>query len=126
MNCYFGGSYNPFEHEYVATCFANSRKEAKKIMWEQSELSEECNHDWFAARVIRKPEFDPLLDTEKNEPYIVNENTTLREMGWRCEGDLDCAHCGKYDFDGAFPVCDECESCIDCGHNDECASAKSK
>lgn len=118
MKCYFGGSRQPFEYDFVSACFANTAAEAKKLMWDKADLSIECDNDWHDARIIRKPEFDGLLDSGKTEPYIIRDDKTLRFMGWHIEGDRQCDSCGLFSFDDAFPVC-ECGQCIECGCEDE-------
>jgi hypothetical protein len=119
MKCYMGGSRDPFEFDFVAVCFANNSKEAKRLMWNKSEmLGDECDGEWIDARVIRKSEYDDLLNTENQEPYIVRDEDTLRKMGWGIEGDRRCDTCGFAEFEGKWPICEECGQCSECGHLD--------
>jgi hypothetical protein len=122
VKCYVGGHCNPQEYDFVAVCFANSRAEAKRIMWSRSDLSDECDGEFTNIRIARKPEFDSLADKEKVEAYVVNDQSVLRQMGWRCEGDHICDSCGLSEMDGDYPVCDECGQCSECGHVDDCES----
>lgn len=115
MKCYFGGSSYPGSHIYVEACFANSHKEAKKILWRDgSELAHECDGNYFDLRVKRHEMFDNLYDKSKTEAYVVNDDKTLREMGWLCDGDSSCAKCGLYTLDNKFPLNDH-SLCEDCG-----------
>lgn len=114
MKCYFGGSTTPFEYDFVEVCFAASAAEAKRIMWNKTDLPEECDHEWDNARVIRKPEFDHLIENDRSEAYIVRDDKTLRAMGWMKEGDNRCESCGLAEMEGEFPVC-ECGQCAECG-----------
>lgn len=121
MKCYVGGHVDPSEHEFVAVCFASDRRQAKNIMWAHSErLQDECDGDWMAARVVRNKKFDNMLDPEKTSSYIVNDERTLRMMGWRKEGDSLCESCGLAEMGGEFPTCRECYQCNECGHNEAC------
>lgn len=49
LKCYQGGSYTPFEYEFVSICFAHDRNEAKRIMWDDGRLHEECEGEWHQA-----------------------------------------------------------------------------
>lgn len=120
MKCYVGGNCCPQEYDFVAVCFANSRAEAKRLMWHKTDLYYECDGEFTSVRVVRKPEFDSLEDKEKTEAYAVNDPAVLRQMGWRCEGDNLCDSCGLAEMDGDFPVCEECGQCNECGHDSEC------
>lgn len=115
MKCYFGGSQEPNDYEFVEACFANTALEAKLLMWTQGRLKEECDDDYNGARIIRKPYYDCLRDTKKEAPYIVCDQSTLREMGWGMDGDNRCDSCGLSEFEGEYPVCEDCCQCSDCG-----------
>lgn len=125
FKCYFGGSVNAFEYDYVAACFAPDWATAKRLMWNKSErLDEECDGEWIAARVTRQSQFDHLLDTKRTEAYVIYDISTTREMGWSSEGDSNCEKCGFATFDGEFPLCESCECCDECGHDEECELAE--
>jgi len=115
MKCYFGGSCDPFDHEFTEACFANSRNEAKTVMWTKGELSEACGGEWMDARIIRQPQHDRLVDWNKDDAYIIRDKPTLRKMGWRIEGDQVCDTCGLAEFDGEYPVCEDSGQCSECG-----------
>lgn len=121
LKCYVGGSYDPFEYEYVEACFAESRKEAKRLLWKHTDLPEECDHEWMNARVVRKKEYDALLDPDAKSAYVVTDRAVLRQMHWGCEDDMRCEACGLAEMNGDWPVCDDCGQCPDCGHDDECS-----
>jgi len=123
MKCYVGGSQKPHDHEFVEACFARNAKEAKSIMWKCGNLSEECDGDYMGTRIIRKPEYDRLHDPKKDAPYIVADQQTLREMGWRMECDDICDSCGLSAFEGEYPVCEECGQCNECGCTQTCGCA---
>jgi hypothetical protein len=38
-----------------------------------------------------------------------------RAIGFGCEDDDQCAHCGLFSMGGTYPVCDGCGICEDCG-----------
>lgn len=119
MKCYFGGSNSPYaEFSFTSACFAQNAKEAKKLMWNEGVLSDECDGDWLDANVVRKEQYETLIDTTKTEPYIIEDPKTLRLMGWGMEGDIRCDTCGLAEYDGAYPVCEECGQCEECGHSD--------
>lgn len=121
MKCYIAGSANPQEYDWVEACFANTSKEAKAFMWKNSHrLPDECNGEYMELRVNRRKDHDKFFDQSKTEPYIVSDNKTLREMGWKIEGDDTCCGCGLAEMEGEFPVCEDCDYCEDCGHDDEC------
>lgn len=121
MKCYVGGSVNPNDFQFVSACFASNAKEAKRIMWNLGELANECEGEWLEARVIRQEEHDYLFGKDgRNDAHVINDDWTMREMGWMIDGDSRCCSCGKADYDGKWPLCCECDSCPDCGHDDEC------
>lgn len=122
MKCYVAGSSNYQEFEYVDTCFAGSLKEAKSFLWKNSHrLLGECDGDYTDLRVVRQKSSDRLLDKDKTEAYLVVNNHTLRQMGWRNEGERACDSCGlcAKGLD-KFEVCDSCGQCGECGCDDEC------
>lgn len=121
MKCYFAGSGNSCDHSYVEACFANTAKEAKTFMWKNSFwLSDACDGDYMDLRVSRKKEHDGLFDSTNSVPYLIKEDKVLRQIGWHVEGDDICGRCELAAMDGAFPVCEECYSCTECGHEDAC------
>jgi len=125
MKCYFAGSKNPYEYSHVEACFARTSKEAKAFMWKHSHrLSDECDGEYMDLRVARQPAHDKHLDESKTEPYIVSDESALRQMGWSHEGDARCIHCDLATLDDKFPVCEECDACEDCGHGDECTNTE--
>lgn len=122
MKCYFGGCVVPADYSYVAVCFAESHKDAKRILWSgSSTLVEECDYRYVDMRVRRHKEYDHLV-AEHNivKPGMVTDTKLQRAMGWYCDGDAMCMSCGLHEMDGLFPVCDECHCCDDCGHDDDC------
>lgn len=115
MKCYFGGARYPGDFVYVEACFAHSHKEAKKILWAQgSELNHECDGNYFDLRVRLHEEFNHLCDPTKAEAYIISDDTTLRKIGWFCDGDASCCECCLYTMDNRFPLNEEgfCEECV--------------
>jgi hypothetical protein len=121
MKCYYGGSTEPGESDFVAACFASNVKEAKRILWKYGNLSDECDGEYMSARVIRAPEHDHLFEKiGRTGAYIIWDDFIFREMGWIMEGDDRCAMCGKAEYEGKWPLCEHCEQCNDCGHDDDC------
>ena len=94
MKCYVGGSTEPSEFNFVTACFAENAKEAKKMMWEKGELSEDCDYEYIFARVVRAPEHDHLFEKDGcTDAHIIRNEWTLREMGWMIYGDQRCSIC---------------------------------
>lgn len=122
MKCYFAGSANPQEYQYVDACFANSSKEAKSFMWKHSyRLADECDGDYMDLRAERQKAHDNLFDKSQSSPYIVRDNETLRKMGWSMEGERQCDSCGLAAMGmDEFHVCDDCGQCPECGCDEEC------
>ncbi len=120
LKCYFGGSRDiSREFEFVAVCFAKNQKEARRLLWTDGELREHCEHEFFQLRVIRQKAFDHHQNGDSTG-YLVTNIDTLRDMGWRYEGDEICEACDLYEQDGRFPVCIECYRCSECGHHEDC------
>jgi hypothetical protein len=123
MKCYIGGSTYPGDFDFVIACFAENRNEAKKILWKEGELSEECEGDYMNARVIRAPKHDHLFEkTDRTDAHVVKDYSIYRDMLWSLEGDSRCAACGLAEYEGLWPICEHCEHCSDCGHDDNCKS----
>jgi hypothetical protein len=70
----------------------------------------------------------PQIDIESHDWGLVTDckanNKFRREVGFSCDGDARCDSCGLADLDGEFPVCPECNQCVECGHDDDCEEAK--
>ena len=121
MKCYFGGSQEPGEFDFVTACFAANGKEAKRMLWRYSDLSDECEGEYILARVIRQPEHDHLFGKDgSNDAHIIRDDSIFREMGWMIDGGQRCAGCGMAEYDGKWPLCEHCEQCTECGHDDVC------
>lgn len=114
LKCYKGGSRDPFEYEFISACFAHNRNEAKRLMWKETNLAEECQDEWHLARVVRDKNGDQYA-SESTEPYIVRNDEVLRKLGFMYEGDELCDSCGRAEMHGRFPVCSGCMQCIECG-----------
>ena len=123
MKCYIGGSTYPGDFDFVAACFAANGKEAKRILWKYGDLQDECCGEYMNARVIRAPEHDHLFEKiGRTDAYIIRDDFIFREMGWMLEGDARCSSCGLAEYDGWWPLCEHCEQCTECGHDDDCES----
>jgi hypothetical protein len=121
MKCYIGGSTEPGEFDFVAACFAANGKEAKRLLWRYSDLSDECGGEYVNARVIRAPKHDHLFEkTGRTRAHNIDDYFILRAMGWMLEGDARCSACGLAEYDGKWPLCEHCEQCTECGHDDDC------
>jgi len=121
MKCYIGGSKEPGEFDFVTACFAANGKEAKRILWKYSDLSDECEGEYFRARVIRDAKNDHIFEkTGRSDAHVVQDESVYREMGWVMEGDQRCALCSKAEYEGQWPICEHCEQCAECGHDDGC------
>ena len=121
MKCYIGGSTEPGEFDFVAACFAANGKEAKRLLWKYSDLSDECEGEYMNARVIRAPKHDHLFKKiGRTNAHVVQDESVYRDMLWVMEGDQRCALCSKAEYEGRWPLCENCEQCTECGHDDDC------
>jgi hypothetical protein len=103
-------------HRAAELVFANTAQEAKKLGYGGDCC---CDTHWHDVRVKRVPDADKLC--KRDTPYVVGDVETLRAAGWQCEDGRSCKHCGLNDFDDdRWRVCDECDACIVCGHDDDC------
>lgn len=119
MKVYVGGA----SEDLCAACVANSVKEAKAVLWNDSDVRDACDGDYFNLRVRRKRSLDSVA-REYQEPIgIIRGLGTLRAMGFWTEGDPACIACGLYTMDGEFPLCPDCEQCAECGHAEDCEEA---
>lgn len=113
-------AYQVHDGERSENCllvFANSNQEAKKIGYLVDNVGSE---GFITLRASRLPDVDSLLDCEKDKPYVVKDDKTLRLSGFHLEGDDKCSSCGLAEFDGEFPVCESCGNCAECGCDEEC------
>lgn len=124
LRCYFAGAITPScdEFEFVEACFARNATEARALIWREGRrIKDECENRRSDLRLQPRPDLDFLADKhEIFEPRIVWEDKILRDMGWRVDGDEQCAHCERFSLDGLWPVCEECDRCSECGHEDGC------
>jgi hypothetical protein len=103
--------------ELAVLVFANNAQEARKTGYGHDDVGHE---GFIHVRANRRQVMDRLLDQSKTEPYVEYRQTLLRAAGFCFEGDSSCCVCGLYSFDGAFPVCSECDCCSECGHDENC------
>lgn len=122
LRVYFGGSVTPSEHAYVAACFAHTARQARNLMWRQSDrLTEDCDWNITYARVAWQRGLSGMAESlGVTEPRMIDDTKTQRAMGWSCEGDSRCANCDLAEFDGDYPLCEHCEQCEECGHHHDC------
>jgi hypothetical protein len=121
MKCYIGGSTYPGDFDFIAACFAENKNEAKKILWNDGDLSDECEGEYLNLHVIRMPKHDNLFGkTGRSDAHVVKNNSICREMFFSMEGDSRCAACGLAEYEGLWPLCENCEQCSECGHDDGC------
>lgn len=124
LKCWFAGSSWPEDFAWVDAVFANSYREAKKTVWAKgTNIVDECDAEYTDLRLTRAKEHDHLA--VGNEPYVADDSKVLREMGWGYEGDSRCSACGGATLEGEFPLCDECECCAECGHDEDCSEGAS-
>lgn len=111
LKCWFAGSKNPFEYSFVEAVFANSHREARKIVWSKGHfIQEECDHDFLDLNIERQKQFDSLA--EGDAPYVVIDEKVLHQLGWiNNEDGYACDTCGG----GMLPICQECNQCEVCG-----------
>lgn len=101
-------------------CVANSVKEAKALLWNDSDVCDACDGDYYALRVRRARQYDIIARAWSLEPGVVRNSAALRAMGFSIDGDPACVSCGLYTMDGEFSLCPDCEQCEECGHADDC------
>lgn len=119
LRCWFASSKEETEFNYIEVVFARSHQEAKTTAWKRGwDIVDECDNNYLNLKISRKKEFDHLASGVA--PYICRDKKTLREMWIMLEGDAVCDSCGKAEFEGEFPVCEECGQCVVCGHMDDC------
>ena len=54
-------------------------------------------------------------------PGIEDNPEVQRELGWRIENEAACSTCGLASMDlPQYRVCDECDQCLACGHDEGC------
>lgn len=113
MKCYAAGCHDS-QWDYSDVCFAENWKQARKLLWASGHnIQAECDGEYLAMFVRRKPEFDKFL--AEGSPYVVRDAKTLRAMGFGYEDDDHCDSCTLASFLGKFPVCPDCEYCNECG-----------
>ena len=114
MKVYVGGT----SEEVCGACVARSIKEAKALLWDDPDVCDACDGDYYSMRVRRARQYDIVA---KALPVgVVRDSAVLRAMGFCIEGDRPCVGCGLYTMDGLFPLCPDCEQCGDCGHAEDC------
>lgn len=104
-------------------CVANSVKEAKAMLWNDSDVRDACDGDYYALRVRRARQYDIIARAWNLETGVVRNSAALRAMRFGIDGDPACVSCGLYTMDGEFPLCPDCEQCADCGHAEDCEEA---
>lgn len=61
------------------------------------------------------------ITPSRDEPHIECRPEVLRQLGWRVEGESTCDTCGLAAMDDErFRVCEECNQCLECGHDQDC------
>ena len=101
-------------------CVADSVKEAKALLWNDSDVRDACDGDYYNLRVRRARQYDIIARAWSLEPGVVRNSAALRAMGFGIDGDPACVSCGLYTMDGEFPLCPDCEQCAECGHAEDC------
>jgi hypothetical protein len=102
--------------EKAVLVFARTAQEARKIGNGWDDIG--CD-GFLTVRAVRFPGADKFAHPDKGS-YVERKTATLRQAGWREEGDYTCGHCGLAEMGGEFPLCEECDACPDCGHADDC------
>ena len=116
MKVYVGGT----SEEVCGACVARNIKEAKTLLWGDSDVCDACDGDYYSMRVRRDRELDIHAIAWGLSVGVVRGKGALRDMGFRTEGDVACISCGLYTMDEEFPLCLDCGYCEDCGHAEDC------
>ena len=114
MKVYVGGTSG----EVCGACVARSIKEAKALLWGDSDVCDACDGDYYNLRVRRDRDLD--IYAKALPVGVVRDSAMLRVMGFYIEGDRPCVGCGLYTMGGEFPLCPDCEQCGECGHAEDC------
>ena len=104
-------------------CVANSVKEAKALLWTDSDVRDACDGEYYRLRAHRDRRLDNIARAWSLETGVVRNSAVLRAIGFGIDGDPACIACGLYTMDGEFPLCPDCEQCADCGHAEYCEEA---
>ena len=115
MKVYVGGT----SEEVCGACVANSAKEAKAMLWNDSDVRDACDGDYYNLRVRRSRQHDSVAREYQEPVGVIRGLGTLRAMGFLVDGDPACVSCGLYTMDGEFPLCPDCGYCEDCGHAED-------
>lgn len=104
--------------------YATDRAEAKTLGHGTDIL---CDDEWIDLRVKRQPLADQWA--HDGGPRVDEDGDHMRDLGWYPleMGGLDCTLCGLYDWsdgmDEETVVCERCQRCGGCGHEDDCLLA---
>ena len=116
MKVYVGGD----SENTCGACVANSAKAAKALLWNDSDVRDACDGDYYALRVRRARQYDSVAKALSLPDGVVRSKAALRVMGFWTEGDVACISCGLYTMGDEFPLCADCEQCEECGHAEDC------
>jgi hypothetical protein len=112
------------EYEYWELVWANSEDDAKRLYVEHYKGQCDPNNDQFGDGVtVEQVDAAKMagVEPQKQGTHFDGRYSVMREFGWRCDGESSCEVCGRYAMDTpAWRVCDECNTCLECGHAGDC------
>jgi len=104
--------------DYNVLVYAPTRNKARAVGLD--------GYEYIETTARRAPEADKWA----NEGKVFEEiPSRLRDLGWWCDdqGYLGCNQCGLHDWSRGenkdWVVCDWCNQCGGCGHDEECREA---
>lgn len=112
LNCYYvdAGDFN------AALVFARNSGRAK-VVWAGHIKYDE----WININVTRVEDGDKYLRSDAKGEYAEQDVEILRQLGWTYEDEATCNSCGLAPMGmDKYEVCEDCELCLDCGHEDDC------
>lgn len=122
--------------EYAELIVAESVHQARVIGYHVTDLGsnngmnmddllvEKITNYYMSDKQVPQEEIDKLSFGDQHIGGTAEEAKMLRDLGWECDGDQTCECCGLKSLDGAFPVCNVCYQCDECGHDDDCPNAE--
>ncbi len=114
LKCWLAGSKYPMDFPFVEAVFANTHREARKVVWHAGRfIHDECDSDFMNLALKRHQEGDKHATGDV--AYVVKDDSTLHSLGWGEEGAARCDTCGLAHWDGLCAICEGCNQCDKCG-----------
>lgn len=69
-------------------------------------------------------DFTSGTEPEASASHVESRTWVLRQYGFGFVGDARCFCCALPTMGSEFPLCDDCEQCDECGHDEGCSSTE--